>query len=166
MLYVTHDQSEAMTLADQIVLLNEGSISQVGKPLDLYNKPKNIFVGTFIGSPNMNLIKAHIFGKSVDIFNIEINETVEEISIQSGLNLKPGEEVTLGIRPENLIVNGTTEICWESRVELVERLGSESLVYLSQSDHPLIAQINCQTSIQSGDMVKVGFHLNACSIFK
>ena len=147
MLYVTHDQSEAMTLADQIVLLNEGSISQVGKPLDLYNKPKNIFVGTFIGSP-------------------KINEIVEDISIQSELNLKPGEEITLGIRPENLIVNGTTKIFWESRVELVERLGSESLVYLSQTDHPLIAQINCQTSIQAGDMVKVGFHLNACSIFK
>ena len=166
MLYVTHDQSEAMTLADQIVLLNEGSISQVGKPLDLYNKPKNIFVGTFIGSPKMNLIKARILSKSGNIFTAEINEIVEDISIQSELNLKPGEEITLGIRPENLIVNGTTKIFWESRVELVERLGSESLVYLSQTYHPLIAQFNCQTSIQAGDMVKVGFHLNACSIFK
>ena len=165
-LYVTHDQTEAMTLADQIVLLNDGSVSQIGEPLDLYNEPMNKFVGSFIGSPKMNFIEAHVESKSGKVVYLRGCDMVDPFSFESEEDFQIGEQLTLGIRPENLIIDGKAACSWKSRVELVEKLGSDSLVYLSRDQSPLIVQVNGQTNIKVGDKVSVGFDFTCCNIFK
>ena len=110
MIYVTHDQVEAMTLADKIVVLRGGIVEQVGRPMDIYNDPDNTFVAGFIGSPQMNFLKAGKLGLSSD---------------------------TLGIRPEHLALNhGGGQI--PGRVSHVEKLGGETLVYVHAGDHGLL----------------------------
>ena len=103
MIYVTHDQVEAMTLADKIVVLNAGAIEQIGSPMELYNSPANLFVAGFIGSPQMNLIAAEKLGRS--------------------------DAVTIGIRPEHITLSRDGGE-WKGRVEHVEHLGADTIVYL------------------------------------
>ncbi|MAI58334.1 MAG: ABC transporter ATP-binding protein [Rhodobacteraceae bacterium] len=165
-LYVTHDQTEAMTLADQIILLNDGSVAQIGEPLNLYNKPKNKFVGSFIGSPKMNFIDASVESMSGKVVKLRALNIIDPISYEAEEEFNIGEQLTLGIRPENLIINDKADCFWKSSVELVEKLGAESLVYLSRGESPLIAQVNGQTDIKVGDKVSVGFDVSSSSIFK
>src|SRR5262249_51269525 len=101
MVYVTHDQTEAMTMADRIVVLNAGVIEQIGSPLDLYNRPGNLFVAGFLGSPRMNFFKARIAaadGKSIEVVPIGMEQTVK-LAVS---NSPPaaGSDVLLGVRPE------------------------------------------------------------------
>ena len=109
MIYVTHDQIEAMTLADKIVILNNGNVEQVGTPDEIYNNPSNIFVAEFIGVPKMNILKNGIQ------------------SLLKNLNLKP--ETYLGIRPEHIHANGNGEIKLDIKVDLIENLGFEKIIY-------------------------------------
>ena len=124
MIYVTHDQVEAMTLADKIVVLRNGVIEQVGAPLDLYRDPDNKFVAGFIGSPAMNFLKGTSTGNAIELEDLEGQF---EVSVQ----LPPaGTQVTLGIRPEHIEIdaNGSTHI-----VEITEALGGVSYVHLKSS---------------------------------
>ena len=115
MIYVTHDQVEAMTLADKIVVLRAGRIEQVGKPLDLYNDPDNKFVAGFIGSPAMNFISGMVDGPG----QVSTKGLSEPVGTTVALPAK-GAEVTVGLRPQHLkIVDGGTH-----RVELTEALGA------------------------------------------
>ena len=109
MIYVTHDQVEAMTLADKIVILNNGNIEQVGTPDEIYNNPNNIFVAEFIGMPKMNILKNGIE------------------SVLKDLNLET--DVYLGIRPEHINTNGDGEIKLDIKVDLIENLGFEKIIY-------------------------------------
>ncbi|MDB6182725.1 ABC transporter ATP-binding protein [Paracoccus fistulariae] len=110
MIYVTHDQVEAMTLADKIVVLRAGRVEQVGRPMDLYNDPDNTFVAGFIGSPQMNFLKADRLGLNFD---------------------------TLGIRPEHLSISAESGQI-EGRVSHLEKLGGETLTYIRTEDHGLL----------------------------
>ena len=116
-IFVTHDQVEAMTLADRLAVINNGIIEQLGTPIEIYNNPKSLFVAGFIGSPQMNFLDANLNNKTLSAENFEIK------NIDSDYN----GEVTLGIRPEHLIEseNGLINL----KVELVEQLGSDNLVY-------------------------------------
>ena len=116
-IFVTHDQVEAMTLADRLAVINDGIIEQLGTPIEIYNNPKSLFVAGFIGSPQMNFLDANLNNKTLSAENFEIK------NIDSDYN----GEVTLGIRPEHLIEseNGLINL----KVELVEQLGSDNLVY-------------------------------------
>jgi ABC-type sugar transport system ATPase subunit len=119
MIYVTHDQVEAMTLADRIVVLRAGRVEQIGTPLDLYNKPDNLFVAGFIGSPKMNLIKATVTHGAEIAFG-----SGKAIKL-AGVPLATGSEVTLGIRPEHChIVQSDGDI--DATIELAEYLGNET----------------------------------------
>tara|TARA_Y100001958_G_C21208437_1_gene534343 strand:+ start:512 stop:1525 length:1014 start_codon:yes stop_codon:yes gene_type:complete len=109
MIYVTHDQVEAMTLADKIVILNNGNIEQIGTPDEIYNNPNNIFVAEFIGMPKMNILKNGIE------------------SVLKDLNLET--DVHLGIRPEHINTNGDGEIKLDIKVDLIENLGFEKIIY-------------------------------------
>ena len=165
MIYVTHDQTEAMTMADEIVVLDQGIISQTGGPMDLYNNPSNLFVGGFIGSPKMNFIKTSLLSKSskgskVDLFgssNIIIPKTSNDSSA--------GDEVTLGIRPEHLTVNTKSKSSWESKVFVVEKLGSGTFLYLEKEGEPLVVETEGDSKIKVGDTVKVGFDPLKCHLF-
>jgi ABC-type sugar transport system ATPase subunit len=129
MIYVTHDQIEAMTLASKIVVLNQGRVEQVGAPLDLYHAPRNLFVAGFIGSPRMNFIKGQV--RSVESRGATIAFAGAETLVDAAPGqLTAGDEVTLGIRPEHMAGEGLQTIPLEGRIDAVERLGEASFVYM------------------------------------
>ena len=109
MIYVTHDQVEAMTLADKIVILNNGNVEQVGTPDEIYNNPSNIFVAEFIGMPKMNILKNGI------------DYVLKELNLET--------DAYLGIRPEHINTNGDGEIKLDIKVDLIENLGFEKIIY-------------------------------------
>ena len=126
--YVTHDQIEAMTLADKIVIMNNGKIEQYGSPEDIYNNPKNIFVAEFIGNPKMNILKI----KTQDILNENTFKLLgKEIKFE---NSNFGKEFYIGIRPEDISLEKNSEITIDINVDLVENLGSEKIIYTYLND--------------------------------
>ena len=137
MIYVTHDQVEAMTMADKIVVMHDGIIEQTGSPLDLYNKPANLFVAGFIGSPKMNFL--------------DCSSLPEEIK-----KLSPKGATTFGIRPEHLRIQDENTLSLQ--VKTVEQLGSDSYIYGETIDKKEISlKLNSQPTIKGGESVKVGF---------
>ncbi|MDX1654852.1 MAG: sn-glycerol-3-phosphate ABC transporter ATP-binding protein UgpC, partial [Candidatus Competibacteraceae bacterium] len=156
MVYVTHDQVEAMTLADKIVVLNAGNVAQVGAPLELYHHPDNLFVAGFIGSPKMNFIDG-----TVD----QIGDSQVSVKLKSGAKLntrvkadgvKPGDAVKVGIRPEHMTVNGSGGGSVQGEVMLVEHLGEGSLVYLRTpdlEDDTLVIREAGDTAIKAGEQL-------------
>ena len=131
-IYVTHDQVEAMTLADRIVVLNKGNIEQYGTPNEIYSDPNNIFVAEFIGSPKMNIIKINkeqiINSNTLHLFNNKI--TFE--------NFKFKDEIYLGIRPEDISLKNNHEIQIDVKIDLVENLGFEKIIYSKVSENQII----------------------------
>ena len=122
-LYVTHDQIEAMTLADKIVIMNKGNIEQFGSPDDIYNNPNNIFVAEFIGNPKMNIFKV----KTEDIINKNTFKLFnKEIKFE---NLNFQNELYVGIRPEDISLENKGELAVEITIDLIENLGSEKIIY-------------------------------------
>ncbi len=127
--YVTHDQTEAMTMATKIVLMNDGKIQQVGKPEELYNKPANIFVAEFIGSPTMNIIE----GSMIDSKFVSKDGIIKvKPSEEDGKLLKSfeGKDVSLGIRPERFESGGKLGDTFECVIDVVEMLGKEKKYYM------------------------------------
>ena len=136
MIYVTHDQVEAMTLADRIVVLRAGRIEQVGTPLDLYNNPCNVFVAGFIGSPRMNLLPATVVR---DDGTLRMMLGGKEIAIaRAPSGLPAGAKMTLGIRPEHMTVAVGEAGMIDLTVDLVEQLGGETFLYATAPDLPEI----------------------------
>ena len=121
--YVTHDQIEAMTLADKIVIMNKGKIEQSGSPDEIYDNPNNIFVAEFIGNPKMNIFKI----KTEDIININTFKLFnKEIKFE---NSRFENEFYVGIRPEHISLENKNEFAVEISVDLIENLGSEKIIY-------------------------------------
>ncbi|MGG5253466.1 ABC transporter ATP-binding protein [Neobacillus sp. SM06] len=149
MIYVTHDQTEAMTMADRMMILNNGHIQQVGKPLDIYNEPANTFVASFIGSPPMNLADARIQDQS---FIFEKN-TVKFEQLPTAMAVK--QHVTVGIRPEHIqLAASSEEASFVAEIENVEILGTETLLTFSMGDHmQWTAKWNGQWNIAVGDKI-------------
>ena len=121
--YVTHDQIEAMTLADKIVIMNKGKIEQFGDPEDIYNNPRNIFVAEFIGNPKMNILKIErkdiINENTLKLFNKNIH--FENTNFEN--------KIYIGIRPEDISLENVSEISAEIKIDLIENLGSEKIIY-------------------------------------
>ncbi len=128
-IYVTHDQTEALTMGDRIVVLDKGVIQQVAPPEEIYNNPANTFVAGFVGSPQMNFIDAEIKDGKIHFANFEF--TVP--------NLPTTEKVTLGIRPEKMTCDG--EIKFSAKVDMYELLGSEKIVYFNLGDSKCSAKL-------------------------
>jgi multiple sugar transport system ATP-binding protein len=131
---VTHDQVEAMTLADRIVVLNAGRVEQVGAPLGLYNDPRNLFVAGFIGSPRMNFVEGRVTRDGPAGISI-VTAGGERLQLAGPwTGLAEGQPVTLGLRPERLRpATGPGRLLLAGDVAVVERLGGESLVHLKQA---------------------------------
>lgn len=148
--YVTHDQIEAMTLADRIVVMNSGQVEQIGPPLDLYDRPANLFVAAFIGSPPMNFIEgqANADGTGLNLAN------GTSLPLPTGAKAPSGRAVTLGIRPEHLDVAQTG---WPATVLVIEPTGSETQINAQLGDIPLRILIRGRTDIRPGDTI----HLDA-----
>ncbi len=165
MIYVTHDQTEAMTLANDIVVLDQGIVSQKGSPMELYNNPKNIFVGGFIGSPKMNFIQSKILSKSSSNTEVDIMGSGKINISKTSKSSKEGDIVKLGIRPEHLLVNQESDSNWESKVLVVEKLGSGTFLYIEKNEELLVVQTDGDSKIKVGDVVKIGFDASRCHIF-
>jgi multiple sugar transport system ATP-binding protein len=144
MIYVTHDQVEAMTMADKIVVLRAGVIEQAGAPLELYNNPRNLFVAGFIGSPKMNLLTAGTDGNAVKVAgnSLSLSRTVAGTT-------------TLGVRPEHItIADGSGVKLAEITVDLVENLGGQTVVYATTADgQPLNIVLEGQRKVELGSTV-------------
>jgi multiple sugar transport system ATP-binding protein len=150
-IYVTHDQVEAMTLADRVVVLKDGLIEQVGTPLDLYDRPANQFVAQFIGMPSMNMVAA---------------SAIPSFSAATGGRLP--SDGFLGVRPEGLRVHpkqGAPVSDVQGRVELIEALGADTLIHVDVGGVPLIARQNDRTPLQAGDDVAVELDPSVLHLF-
>ena len=132
MVYVTHDQVEAMTLADRIVVLRSGRIEQVGTPLEVYNHPANLFVAGFIGSPRMNLLPARVLGDG----QVALGSDTRALQIPSTGQAGHGASITLGVRPEHIDVVNDGQADLFLNLDLIERLGGETYLYGSAPDLP------------------------------
>ena len=148
MIYVTHDQVEAMTMADKIVVLSAGNIEQVGAPLELYNNPRNRFVAGFIGSPKMNFLEAEV--ASADAAGAKLRAGGSEIVVNRKVGA--GDKVTFGVRPEHIaIAAGAGVRLADVKVDLVEQLGGQTMVYATTADgQPLTIAVDGQRQVQLG----------------
>jgi lactose/L-arabinose transport system ATP-binding protein len=131
MIYVTHDQTEAMTLADRIVVLRAGHVEQIGKPLDLYGDPNNQFVAGFVGSPKMNFISARVVGSDAGSATVELagQEKTRLVQPLTGPVPEPGSKVVVGVRPEHFGDAGKGDADLHVKVDVVEHLGGTSFLY-------------------------------------
>ena len=162
--YVTHDQTEAMTLSSEIVVLDQGEISQQGEPLDLYNKPNNTFVAGFIGSPKMNFIPSKFLSNSSS--QVEINALGSDFTLPKKLKDKNLDtEIIFGIRPEDMHLGSDNDYHWQSKVFVTEKLGSSTFIYLEGEKEPIVMEVAGDTAIKVGDMVKVKLDLEKTHLF-
>ena len=164
--YVTHDQVEAMTMGDQIVVLNEGKIQQIADPGTLYHKPANQFVGGFIGTPPMNFIETHVVDNGgapklrFEDFSIELNS-----HLQSVLSELSGDSVTFGIRPEDIHIGEDDRNQVLTQVELVEPLGNHALLYLRTEKNNFVTQSNLVDLPQHNTPLTVSFDIDKAHLF-
>lgn len=156
MIYVTHDQAEAMTLADRIVVMNGGVIEQVGSPMALYDAPANQFVAGFIGSPRMNFIAGTLAAASIEGDAVIDVDGVPIAAAVDARDARPGDAVTIGVRPER-VEPGTGPNTLPARVRFVEALGNTSFVHFARDgdDEPLIRQANGRVADAVGDVVSL-----------
>jgi lactose/L-arabinose transport system ATP-binding protein len=149
-IYVTHDQVEAMTLADKIVVLRDGEVAQAGTPLELYDDPDNMFVAGFIGSPKMNFLKGVVEGRTVRLPD-HGNQAIPLTAAAA-----PGSTVTVGIRPEHFKAGSGAELALD--VEMVEHLGAETYAYARFGSGELVTiATQNDRSVKSGDRIAARF---------
>jgi multiple sugar transport system ATP-binding protein len=171
MVYVTHDQVEAMTLGDRIVIMKDGFIQQCASPLELYDYPVNKFVGSFIGSPPMNFIAGRIEGTADDMkfvfgdFKLPLNDRIKK-KVQPLLN----QEVFFGVRPEHVydskfVKEGGSTSPIYGTIEVIERLGNEILIYLSVAGQKIILKEDAHCKAEIGEKINVSFNMNMAHIF-
>ena len=154
MIYVTHDQVEAMTLADRIVVLNAGVVEQVGRPMELYERPRNLFVAEFIGSPKMNLLPVEIIEASAAgaTGRRAAGETVR-VAVAAD-RAAPGDRASLGVRPEHLTLSGEGDAV-SGRVTFVETLGHATYAYLDANGTALTVQLPGDARPAAGETLKL-----------
>jgi multiple sugar transport system ATP-binding protein len=153
-IYVTHDQIEAMTLADRVVVMNQGKIQQVGSPSEIYENPSNTFVAGFIGSPAMNLIKGNLNNGTFNTDGISIK----------GLSKDKNEDVILGFRAEDAkVVLEKSEL--SAKVYSFELLGDATMVTVKTNNQLISIKANKDYRVQIGDIVDVSIPLNKCHLF-
>jgi multiple sugar transport system ATP-binding protein len=167
MVYVTHDQVEAMTMADRIVVLRQGNVEQVGAPLELYNRPANRFVAGFIGSPRMNFLDGKVLRSDSSGVLVEIPGVPPLAVAADGAGCRVGDPVALGVRPEHVRVDGKEANAADASVGATEQLGSDSYLYCElPQGQKLTIHHPGQTRIQRQDVVRVEFDPAACHLFQ
>jgi multiple sugar transport system ATP-binding protein len=156
MLYVTHDQAEAMTLGDRIVVLKEGVVQQIDTPLGLYDRPDNVFVAGFIGSPAMNFLRVELDGSGA--------ARAAGGAVVGTFRDAPGRgEMILGARPEDVDLEDGAPL--RARVEVVETLGNEKIVYMQTGSDELVARIEPDFPVSPGDEVAAALRIPRCHLF-
>jgi multiple sugar transport system ATP-binding protein len=171
MIYVTHDQVEAMTMGDRIVVMKDGLIQQVAEPLELYDRPANQFVAGFIGSPPMNFFKGRIEQKSGGLWFVEGNFSVrlEENKAQK-MSGYAGREVVFGIRPEDIadalfVTHPNPDHQIKARVEVVEPMGAEVYIYLNTGKHSFVARMSTAEQAEVNQQLTLVFNMKKVHFF-
>ncbi|MGL6260119.1 maltose/maltodextrin ABC transporter ATP-binding protein MalK [Vibrio sp. WXL210] len=167
MIYVTHDQVEAMTMADKIVVLDGGYVSQVGRPLELYHYPQNRFVAGFIGSPKMNFMSVFIEETEKERVKVQLpNGTSFWIPVD-GTTVVRGERMSMGVRPEHLLKAGEGDATIDGEIMIVEKLGNETQAYLNLkgSDADVIYRQPDTLEVEVGDSLSIGIPAHRCHLF-
>ena len=178
-IYVTHDQTEAMTMGDRIVCMKDGFVQQIDTPQNLYENPVNKFVAGFLGSPQMNFIDAEL-KEEYGQFIVEFGATngrgnryqiiVPESKVNEELGNYVGKEVILGVRPESIndeemyLSNASTGVI-DTNVEITEMMGAETYLYLLCEGIPLTARVSPRSTARPGDDIKVAIDPNRIHIF-
>jgi multiple sugar transport system ATP-binding protein len=166
MIYVTHDQVEAMTLADRIVVLSAGKIEQVGTPLELYEHPRNLFVAGFIGSPKMNFIDAEVVAASAAEALLRLGSGAHIRALVDASGAQPGDKVTLGVRPEHFELDRADNLI-DTTITFVECLGGETYAYCGYPgvEDALTCNFDGRTRVKAGDSLKLSLPPEACYVF-
>lgn len=173
-IYVTHDQTEAMTMGTRIVVMKDGIIQQVDTPKKIYDNPDNMFVAGFIGSPQMNFMDAQVLSDGNDLQLVLNDGTGLGLSKEQQEILRTrnyvNKKLVLGLRPEHIhdadidpLNSNFNQI--ETTVEVMELMGAEIYLHLSIGGHPSVARVNSQSEIKMGDKVKLQFHYNKMHLF-
>jgi len=163
MIYVTHDQIEAMTLADRIAIMKGGKIMQLGTPNEIYNHPKNLYVADFIGSPSMNFLNGEL--KDTKFTNGSLELPMGSYQFIKKTNLK---NVTIGIRPEHIITGELSRkapVITNVTINLVEPMGSDTLVYANLSDVQIRIRMEGNAKVKIGDRLEIGIDPSRASLF-
>jgi len=167
MIYVTHDQVEAMTLADRIVMMSAGRIAQVGNPLELYHNPRTLEVATFIGSPRMNTLPVVIEEGDAHQTRVRLPDGTAFTLAVNGSLAQPGEKALLGVRPEDIQPAEEADATLPATLILQENLGHETLVYyqIDGVDETLTQRVHSLPSQPTGSQVRLGFSAHRCHLF-
>ena len=156
-IYVTHDQVEAMTLGDRVVVMRDGVVQQVGEPLELYNQPANKFVAGFIGSPAMNFVEVAISGSGEALWAEAAGLRIrvpQEISTR--VRSQSGQRLTLGVRPEAVrIANGVDDYSFATAVDVLEPLGNEILLNFRAGGVPMVARVDPGVRVKAHDNIRL-----------
>jgi multiple sugar transport system ATP-binding protein len=168
-IYVTHDQVEAMTLGDRVVVMKDGWVQQVGEPLDLYNTPANKFVAGFIGSPAMNFANVTVTQANGSLMaeNKGLRITLPE-EIAQRLRGHVGRGVTLGVRPEDITLAGGADpdhLCFDAAVEVVEQLGSEIVLDTKVGDDTIVASVEPTVRVKVHDKLRLAMRPSRLHVF-
>ncbi|WP_306048098.1 ABC transporter ATP-binding protein [Oceaniradius stylonematis] len=168
MIYVTHDQVEAMTLADRIVVLDGGAVQQVGTPMELYHAPSNVFVAGFVGSPKMNFVECRVTHVDASGLRVSCEDLGDmTVSVADPGASKTGDRMTVGFRPEDVdVATGATDRLRAAEVTLVEELGDETLVEMRTSGGTeLVAKTGPEKGARVGDRVMPVFAAEKAHLF-
>ncbi|MCE7793702.1 sn-glycerol-3-phosphate ABC transporter ATP-binding protein UgpC [Salipaludibacillus sp. CUR1] len=166
-IYVTHDQTEAMTMASRIVVMKDGLVQQVGAPKDIYDYPENVFVGGFIGSPAMNFLNGKL--KDGNFYLGEFPVKVPEGKLKM-LQKYNNKELILGIRPEDIhdepvFLDASENSKFTATIDVAELMGAESFLYSKVSDQEFIARVDSRTDVSSGNKLELAFDMNKAHFF-
>ena len=164
MVYVTHDQIEAMTLADRIAIMKEGKIMQLARPNEIYNRPRNLYVADFIGSPSMNFLEGEVRGGEFVLEELRI--PLDEYEFESGSSHEG--KVILGLRPEHIVTGdnlASAAVRSKITVELVEPMGSDTLIYSTLAGKAIHVRMDGQAEVTPGTEIEIGFQPNRASLF-
>ena len=172
-IYVTHDQTEALTLGTRIVVMKDGIVQQVDTPLDLYTKPKNLFVAGFIGSPQMNFIESKVVKSGSDVMLMFGSHSIRVPDAKAKKLLESGYEdktVVLGIRPEDIkdeevFINNSPDSVIDATIKVYEMLGAEVFLYFSIDQFEMTVRVNPRTTARPGDTIKLALDLTKIHIF-
>lgn len=166
-IYVTHDQTEAMTMADRIVIMKAGVVQQIGSPTEVYNHPDNKFVASFIGSPAMNFFEV-VYNKGLisDGGQLNFRLPIEQIQLLSNLGYD-GKKITMGIRPEDIheATLADSNISIQAEVVVSELLGAETMLYTRIAETEFISRIDSATTYRPGELLQLKFDLTKAHFF-
>jgi multiple sugar transport system ATP-binding protein len=166
LIMVTHDQAEAMTLADRIVVMNDRRIQQVGPPMEIYARPANAFVARFVGSPAMTLAPASLVEGGGELARVRLGDGSEVETRVKRAGLPPDGPLQIGLRPESVRVAGGGASATAAKVDLVERLGERTLIYARLSDgQPITAEDEGYSRVRIGDTIGLRIEGSSAHIF-